>query len=313
MANVKVSKKGWIVFLSIIVVIGLGVGLFFILKPKPDLKAPYDNTYSLVYNQDFEYVKTKNVRLQQVLIDRQSDISSIETFAQTKEEFTVYNQISEILDKQNEIFLDNLKFAEDKGEDMAKLQQEIKKVYNNLNDNIEECKTYLETYLASNNQINSYTNSESLYQKIYNYKFLYQKLIDNQTKYYEYMSKLFAEYLTDTISVNRYNKIAVQTTSSWARKITEYYLSYNQENMVQYNFTQALSKLIDFTNAHSEEEVLFYVNNKENCDLIADHFANVNFEECVNALATYKYNEYTEGLEGNTKESANALKNYFLV
>ena len=310
MANVKVGKKGLTVLLIVLIVIGLGVGLFLILRPKPDLNAPYNDTYELVHSDSLAYVQKGNKNIKDALIEKEADLQSIETYSQTKAKITVYNNVSEILSTLNTTYLDNLKFTENKGDNMANLQQDIKKNYAELKENIESCKTYIETYLTKN-QINQY-NSESLYQKIYNYKYLYEKLIDSQTKYYEYMSQIFAEYLTDTVMVNRYSKIAVQTTASWARKITEYYLSYKQEDMTQYDFENALSRLNNFANVRSLENTK-YINQKENCDKIADDFAKVNFDECVNALATYTYETYTTSLEGETRDSAIALKTYFLV
>ncbi len=311
MANVKVGKKGLIIFIAILLVIGLGVGLFFILKPKPDLEAPYNDTYVLVHSEDFAYVKSRNAKIEEVLTNRLSSIQE-ETYQQTKAKIVVYNQVSVVLDTQNEIYLDNLKFTENKGEDMAKLQQEIKKNYSELNDNIAECKKYLETYLT-NQQINEYTSNDALYQKVYNYKFLYEKLINSQTKYYEYMSKIFANYLSDTISVNKHSKMTIQTTASWARKITEYYLNYKEEEMTQFNFAQSISKLQSFANTHKADDVLYYVDHKADCDVAASNFANLNFDDCINALATYKYDEFIASLEGAVAESATALKSYFLV
>ena len=305
----SVSKRGLIFILVLLLVVGGGFALFFILKPKADLKASYQNTYELVHNQDYSYIKTRNEKIEQVLKNDLTDVSN-ETKAQTIAEITIYNPISGILSQTDEFLLKNLMFAQDKDGKMASLQSNIKKTYQNIKDNIAECKQYLETYLT-NNQISQYANNEAVYQKIYNYKTFYKKLADNVSKYYEYMSQIVNNYLYDTIEVNSYSKMEITVTCSWARKVTEFYINYNQEEIDEYNFNVSLSKLQTFITNHSNEDGMFYLNNKQDCDKLVKSFANLNFEDCIKALATTSYAEYINTLLGEAKEDAELLKTYF--
>ena len=126
------------------------------------------------------------------------------------------------------------------------------------------------------------------------------------------MSRIFAEYLADTITVNKYTKINARATASWARKITEYYVKYDTEEISQHNFTASLNCLINFTDRHYNDDDLYYIDNKADCDVLAENVNNLDFAQLINALATYSYGEYVESLEGATKDSAVALQSYFL-
>ena len=299
MAGIKINKKGFIVLLVLILVVALGVGLFFILQPKADLEAPYQNTYELVHNKDLSFINQRNVKIQSLLENELSGLQN-ETKAQTTDEFVVFNFTNEILSTQNDVLLKNLKFTESKDDGMAKLQKDIKKNFERLNERIKECKKYLSDNLTN-----------QLYQKIYNYRFLYEKLVDELTQYYDYMSQIFNSYLSDTVAVNCYTKIAVRTTMAWTREITMHFVNYNEE-VAQYNFLASMNSLRTFNQKHLNEDPLYYLNNKEQCDKIVNNFNQLNFNDCISALAKKQYDEYIETLADDAKNCATELKTYFL-
>lgn len=309
MAKRQINKKFLVILLVLIVVVAGGVGLFILLKPKADLKAPYNNTYALVNNQDYKYVKQRNYKIELLLEQTLTSIQD-ENYNLTKHTFNVLNNINTLLTSQNEVLLENLLFAKDHNGKMVDVQKNLTKAYENVLQQLDVCKAHL-TYLTDA-EIANYS-LDTLWQKIYNYKALYVNYIDAVTDFYSFAGDIFENYLYNTIDVNPLVKQNIQTIVKWSNSLADCFINYSQENSLE-SLNQSYVNLFNFAETYKNVKGVSYFSNITAYNELLSNFNNVDFNTCINHLSLNSYPNFVDNLLGPEKASAITLgKNYFGV
>ena len=303
-----INKKFFVIALLLVLLVAGGIGLYQILKPKADTTLAFDQAYEITQSEDYNYVKSRNNKIFNVL----SGLSTGEqTYELTKMQFNSFVSINSSLDNLNPFILNQIMFTCDNDGQFVKLQKEMTKSFESLKQSIQDCKTYVDTYLT-NQMISEYTTAQ-LYLRIYNYKAIYIKYITDLADFYEYIGKVFDAYMYETIAVNPLTKANMFVACSWAKKTTSLIADYKDEYS-DYNFSLALSSLSSFCLKAKNTSVSEYVNNKAHYDNFVKTLNAVNLDDCFNALAKGGYAEYVEGMqEGEEKTNCQTLQPYFLV
>ena len=102
------NKKFIIIAISILVIIAIVVGCVFIFRPKVDLSAPYNDTYSLVYDEDYNYV----IERDEAVYDTLSSLTNVssEDYQSTVQAFRDINTLIQTITDNNTFILENLTF-----------------------------------------------------------------------------------------------------------------------------------------------------------------------------------------------------------
>ncbi len=298
------NKKFILITLSILVIIAIVVGFIFLFRPKVDLNAPYDDTYSLVNNEDFNYVVEQNENIYQI-INTLTDASS-ESYGTIKQSFYDINTINSIILQQKQFLLENLLFTEDKDNNMLELQKNISKKRDELSQNIEDCKAYIDQYLT-NSAVEIYPNDDATFNYIVNYYDYYTTFSLNLTSYFKLISDVFDNYLIDTFTVNPLSKANLKSLMYWAEKICDNYVNSDIEKNA---LTQATSHVVDFENSLVLDDATYFENTAYYDELLSN-FDVLSFNDIIDNLAKNTFDEYIASLQGEQNTSAYALKNNF--
>lgn len=300
-----INKKFFVTTICLLAVIALGIGLYFLFRPKVDLKAPYNDFYSLTTSSDYTFVTEKNEVICNYIDAKLKDNLDEQTIAT----FKSLNFVTKVLNDQNTLLLDNLLFANDHDGKMLKLQQTTRKNFETLTKDITECKQYLETYLDTD--IN-YTSLEQVAQKVVNYKTFYVKFMQSLTAFYSNLDEIFENYLYNTIDVNEFTKYNTKTITSWSSALLNN-ITDNKDLKIS-DLETSCNNLSHFNETIKNLSIDYYYENFNTFSVRFENFNNVNFNDCIKNLANNTYESYVEKLEGDAKTSAQVLgESYFMV
>ncbi len=300
------NKKFIIITLSILVVIAIVVGCILLFRPKVDLKAPYNDTYSLVYDEDFNYVIEQNKNIYEIM-DTLTNVES-ENYETVKQTFSDINSLSDSILSQKEFLLENLLFTVDKDGKMLDLQKSVSQKRDELTQNIEDCKTYIDQYLTVE-ATGKYPDDDATFGYIENYYGYYTTFSLNLTNYFKLISDVFENYLTDTFAVNSLSKANIKSLMYWADKVCD---NLKNSDVDKQALTLATQKV-----AHFESSMVIndksYFNNTKYYDGLLSNFNNLDFNAIIDNLAKNTFDEYVASLQGEQNASALALKNNFYL
>ena len=310
-----INKKALLILFIIAVLVAGGIGIYFLVKPKVDLDAPFNNFYELMTNDDYKQVQSYNEKIYNYLLtceDRTTNQTEKDeigkfkvTYSQIQNAFLVYNNIKDIL-------LDNLIFTKDNDGNMLKIQQNMTNSYKEVLSNVKNCKIYLDNYLIDSKvDINNKSN-KIVMDLITNYNNIhYFKYLNSLSNFYNIASQIYQNYLTMTYKVNRLSGYVVNTTCVWQQKLMQKITDVNS-NAEQINVSQ--TKLTNFQNTQMEKSKNYY-NNQTNYDNLLDIFYNIKFDKCIDNLANNTYSNFVESQQTeNLKNKAKVLgEDFFLV
>ena len=301
------NKKFIITTISILVIIAIVVGCIFIFRPKVDLDAPYNDTYSLVYNEDYNYVITQNTNIYET-ISKLTDVSS-ENYQSTRQTFSDLNTLMQIINKNNLFILENLLFTEDKDGHMLSLQQNLSKARDDMSNKIEDCKNYINQYLTES-AINQYPDDDATFRYVQNYYTYYINFAKSLTSYYKLLADIVANYLIDTFAINPLTKYNIKSLNYWADSICQYYSTLE---VAQNTLSTSIKNLAQFENSIILDGKT-YIQNTSYYDELLSNFTVLDFNNVIDNLAKNTFDDYISSLEGEVSTSAEILKNnYFLV
>ena len=301
------NKKFIIIAISILVIIAIVVGCVFIFKPKVDLSAPYNDTYSLVYDEDYNYV----IERDEAVYDTLSDLTNVssEDYQSTVQAFRDINTIIQTITDNNTFILGNLLFTEDKDGNMLTLQQDLSETRDDITDKIEDCKNYIDQYLTDS-AINQYPDDDATFRYVQNYYTYYISFATSLTSYYKLLADVVENYLVDTFAINPLTKYNIKSLNYWADSICQYYSTLEVE---QSTLSSSIENLVRFENSIILDDKT-YIQNTSDYDELLSNFSVLDFNSVIDNLAKNTFDDYIASLEGELSTSAETLKNnYFLV
>ncbi len=307
--NTFINKKFLIIVLFLIIAVAGGVGLYFLLKPKPDLKAPYNNTYQLTTNDDYNYVLSYNQKILDYFVDY-LDLDN-EEIANSQDKYLILNDMLSVYDSINNQLLNNLLFTKDYDGKMVDPQRSMSDSYQKVLSNVEICKDYLNTYLTLD-KVENYPTNEHIWQMINNYNSLYFDFLNELSNFYYYAGEIFENYLINTIEVNDLTKQNITTTVLWAKEII-FKTTSSEANVLNLSISsENLRLFVSRNNGLKRDE---YFVNKTYYDNLLKCFKNISLEDCIKNLTDDTYQQFVEGQTSQEKmEFATTLgKMYFLV
>ncbi len=300
------NKKFIIITLSVLLVIAIVVACILLFRPKVDLKAPYDDTYSLVYDEDFNYVIEQNKNIYEIM-DSLTNVES-ENYGTVKQTFSDINSLSDSILSQKEFLLENLLFTEDKDGEMLDLQKSVSKKRDELSQNIEDCKTYIDQYLTDE-ATSKYPDDDATFGYIQNYYGYYTTFSLNLTNYFKLISDVFENYLVDTFTVNPLSKAYLKSLTYWVDKLCD---NYTNPDIDKQALTLATQKAMKFERAIKLDDKTYFENTKYYDGLLLN-FGKLDFNAIIDNLAKNTFDEYIATLQGEQNASALALKNNFYL
>ena len=301
------NKKFIIIAISILVIIAIVVGCVFIFRPKVDLSAPYNDTYSLVYDEDYNYV----IERDEAVYDTLSSLTNVssEDYQSTVQSFRDINILIQTITDNNTFILENLLFTEDKDGNMLALQQDLSETRDDITDKIEDCKNYIDQYLTDS-AINQYPDDDATFRYVQNYYTYYISFATSLTSYYRLLSDVVENYLVDTFAINPLTKYNIKSLNYWADSICQYYSTLEVE---QSTLSSSIENLVRFENSIILDDKT-YIQNTSDYDELLSNFSVLDFNSVIDNLAKNTFDDYIASLEGELSTSAETLKNnYFLV
>ena len=301
------NKKFIIIAISILVIIAIVVGCVFIFKPKVDLSAPYNDTYSLVYDEDYNYV----IERDEAVYDTLSSLTNVssEDYQSTVQAFRDINTLIQTITDNNTFILENLLFTEDKDGNMLALQQDLSETRDDITDKIEDCKNYIDQYLTDS-AINQYPDDDATFRYVQNYYTYYISFATSLTSYYRLLADVVENYLVDTFAINPLTKYNIKSLNYWADSICQYYSTLEVE---QSTLSSSIENLVRFENSIILDDKT-YIQNTSDYDELLSNFSVLDFNSVIDNLAKNTFDDYIVSLEGELSTSAETLKNnYFLV
>ena len=301
------NKKFIIIAISILVIIAIVVGCVFIFRPKVDLSAPYNDTYSLVYDEDYNYV----IERDEAVYDTLSSLTNVssEDYQSTVQAFRDINILIQTITDNNTFILENLLFTEDKDGNMLALQQDLSETRDDITDKIEDCKNYIDQYLTDS-AINQYPDDDATFRYVQNYYTYYISFATSLTSYYRLLSDVVENYLVDTFAINPLTKYNIKSLNYWADSICQYYSTLEVE---QSTLSSSIENLVRFENSIILDDKT-YIQNTSDYDELLSNFSVLDFNSVIDNLAKNTFDDYIASLEGELSTSAETLKNnYFLV
>ncbi len=301
------NKKFIIIAISILVIIAIVVGCVFIFRPKVDLSAPYNDTYSLVYDEDYNYV----IERDEAVYDTLSSLTNVsgEDYQSTVQAFRDINILIQTITDNNTFILENLLFTEDKDGNMLALQQDLSETRDDITDKIEDCKNYIDQYLT-NSAIDQYPDDDATFRYVQNYYTYYISFATSLTSYYKLLADVVENYLVDTFAINPLTKYNIKSLNYWADSICQYYSTLEVE---QSTLSSSIENLVRFENSIILDDKT-YIQNTSDYDELLSNFSVLDFNSVIDNLAKNTFDDYIASLEGELSTSAETLKNnYFLV
>lgn len=301
------NKKFIIIAISILVIIAIVVGCVFIFRPKVDLSAPYNDTYSLVYDEDYNYV----IERDEAVYDTLSSLTNVssEDYQSTVQSFRDINTLIQTITDNNTFILENLLFTEDKDGNMLALQQDLSETRDDITDKIEDCKNYIDQYLTDS-AINQYPDDDATFRYVQNYYTYYISFATSLTSYYRLLADVVEKYLVDTFAINPLTKYNIKSLNYWADSICQYYSTLEVE---QSTLSSSIENLVRFENSIILDDKT-YIQNTSDYDELLSNFSVLDFNSVIDNLAKNTFDDYIASLEGELSTSAETLKNnYFLV
>ncbi len=309
-----INKKFLTIFLVLIVLVGVGIGLYFIFKPKPNLKEPYNNTYSLYQNSTCADVIEFNQDLLDILTNKDFSTLNEETEQQieiSKYKYQIFSNIFSSYENIKETLLKNLIFLEEKDEFYSS-QQKLTESYNMILDKSNTCKNYINDYLNPN-VIDTYQTNQLLWQKINNYNNFYDDFAKELVTYYSIVGDIFNKFTIDSINANRYVRYNILTTVKWAENTAKFIIDYDVLISLD-DLLDASNKLNNFVDVNIVNPANEYFEDLEFYNYVLDCFNHINFNVCIEALACNNYINFANSLDEDLTNYASILqKNYFMV
>ena len=297
--NSLINKKALVVMFVIILLIGAGVGAYFLFKPKPDLNAPYQNTYSLLTNTTYQKINNSNSKVVEYLNECLTSAQTSEEISQitlTLNKYTSLDEIYEVYDEISEIFLNNLPFVKDYDSKMVEVQQSMTKSFESVLEKLDACNDHYEQYLTINTVSN--INNVQLFNYITNYNAIYFDYFTELASFFEYASNIFQSYTVKSFEVNPYSEMFIKTICSWAKMLSSNIISLDSDG----DFAQlklSLENLEDFVDTNCEDFEKYYLN-KTALDTLLNNFNGLDFNTLITNLAN---NTYSAFIDEQTDES----------
>ena len=309
-----INKKFVVIVFLLIFAVGIGVGVYFLLKPKADLKAPYNDTYAILNNQDVDVVLNYNNKLNGILI--QTFINPGDKAAKLELLLTKYSYFEEIESdylKLNAFLLDNLMFTKDHDGKMQELQKQMHDSYEDILEKTANCMSYINLYLTDA-KIQSYQSNDLLWQRIYNYTVLHEEFMEEFAEFYKHAGQICKNYLAKSTTANPLSVNYINIATAWADGIVENIIDLGeQESHISISSSKTI--LNNFINRNRNLTPEDYFENLEVYNNLFDKLNTLNFEDVISSLANSTYSDYVNSIDDEQQKSnAEYLgKNYFLV
>ena len=304
-----INKKALLIIFIVILIVAGGVGLYFLLRPKVDLTAPYNDFYSYSTNKDIQSVNSQKNQIDSYLsscISRESEQEQKNKFQDIKNRYTNISSMQSIYDSLSPALLKNLPFTKDNDDKMLKTQQNMSKSYKNLSNLANDCISFYNTYLTEQSVLGK--NNYHMIQTIKSYNDIYYNYTDELSNFYNYACQIFASYLTPSYQANRLSHYSYVTIGGWQDNIVtnicgESY-DYNQNVKSLQNLSNFIANYIDTTK---------YYETQTSFDELLDNFDGVDVNVCAERLATNSYSGYVSEQTDELKEKLTTLgKKFFL-
>lgn len=305
-----INKKALLIIFIVVLVIAGGVGLYFLLRPKVDLTAPYNDFYSYSINEDAKTVTAQKNQIDSYLsscISRESEQEQKNKFQDIKNRYENISMVASVYEKINPYFLNNLPFTKDNDGKMLNIQQYMSKSYKNLTKYASDCISFYNTYLTQNSVQDK--NNYHMIQIISSYNNTYYKYIGELSNFYNYACQIFARYLTPSYQANRLSSYLYTTIGGWQDYIVtnicgENY-EYDQKAKSLQNLSNFITNYIDTTSYYKLQT--YY-------DELLDNFDGIDVNLCTEKLATNSYSSFVSEQTDEVKEKLTTLgKKFFLV
>lgn len=305
-----INKKAFIIMLVVILAIGGGVGLYFLLRPKADLSKPYNNFYSLSTNEKYNEMQKNIDNLQQYIKSLQvidfTTSDEKEQFITIQNKFDIFEDVELVHQSLNDVFLNNLPFAKDNDGKMLKTQQNMTKSYEEVLKKLDTAKNYYDTYLT-NEQLEQKNNAQVI-NLLKNFENFYIDYFCELCNFYDYAGQIFSNYLEKNFTVNRFSCLVITSTCTWQKQLAN---SVKGENFDKETQHSSYERLDNFTSKNFGEFDNYYTSQTE-FDNILDCFNFVSFNDSLQAVIENKYTDFTNGLESDEqKVQAKTLKEKF--
>ena len=315
MAKSSFINKKFIVFVFILIfAVGVGVGLYFLLKPSADLKAPYNDTYQILTNEDINTVLNYDNKLNDILNLKFSDTHSekYDKFVLFTNKFYYFEDVEYIYSKLNPFLIDNLMFTKDHNGKMHEIQKAMHESYEDVLENTKNCMDYINLYLTDA-KIQGYQSNDLLWQRIYNYITLHEQFMEEFAEFYKHAGQICKNYLVNSTTANPLNINYVNISTAWAEKIVKNVIELNEEDNHNY-IAKSKTFLTNFINANLIQTPENYFETLNYYNSVFDKLNTLDFEDVVSNLANSTYADYVNNLEDEQQKSnAEYLGKYYFV
>ena len=251
----KKKKITTIVFALIFVAIGVFV-LITVLNPKPDMKAPYENFYAVVNNENLEIVEKNNDNLINYMSEfAETGLISTSTPYMTK--YTVMQKMFDNYTKLDEYIQNNILYLTDYDNDLVDIQRKLTEKHEVVIAKYDACVSHIKTHIVPLRQANN-TTSWTMMNAITAYDTLFMDFVCDYAEFYSITTELFANYTTTTIDANPYTRVNLRSVAKWSQKIVE--------NLKEGKFdgvTTAVANLEKFTSSVIVSNPSMYYNSFE--------------------------------------------------
>ena len=314
-----ISGRALKTLLVIILIIGAGIGAYFIFRPKADLDAPYKVFYEYSTNE-----KINKRRFYQNFIKTVIKKKSLDrVFEEKISEEVTKNQITTVIErndslktviscakKYDSVMLETFAFVENKDEKLANKQKELEKSYADLVEKTNTCYDHYITYIEKIDSLD-YTPMMTL-QKIEGFNTAYCDYAKSLTNFYLKVSKIFEGYVKDQFIVNNYSKTNFKVVTLWANGLVEKIVANSNGN-----FTAEKDSIANLKHFYDLNSVLesTYLSNKVELDKVLSNFDKADLQTCVSYLVNINYADQLSRIEDkDIKKAYEELgKNYFYV
>lgn len=305
------NKKFLIALLILVLLTGAGVGAYFIFRPTADLSAPYETTYNLYQNKEYN----KTLKYTDSLIDilNNSDFSELTEqqieLNDFKLTYQIYKNAIYCFDNIEQYLYKDLIFTKDFDKNFYKNEKTLKDLYKKIENSSNSCIEYYDLYLTKES-IEGYESSLNFFQKIENFNNLYSVFFNDVTNYFNLVGEIYKNYLIETISANKYSKYTIYTICNWTKGGVS--AATSSKSNVLASIVESSNNLVNFVKKHINLISNNYYNNMEFYDSLFNCFNYVDITQCINALVFNAYDSFVNTLPSDVKTYAISLKeNYF--
>lgn len=305
------NRKFIIIMIVLLVLVGGGVGLYFLLKPKPDFDDAYNKNYELIHNSEYTTFYENNASIISMINNvKESDLNGVanaDTISSFMNRYSNFNVIIDSYSNLEDTLNENLLFVNKSDKEYVNTQKLLDESAKVLNENLTNSKSEFDTYLSPS-KISEYSKI-TLWQKLTNYNTFSAKTMQSLNKFYENISTVFNEHLSNSISVNPLTKLTVKSSCLWATNC----VNVSIENIsVSYGELNGAILLKSFTKTHNDYSNSLYYEYTNKINSILSLINSFDLNEIVLHLANGTTAVWVGQMEEqNASNASTVLNKYF--